>query len=233
MGGHGKSSGQSERDRQPSSAYGEPKSSPEAMRISNPYYQESLSRGDDAYTENCNRCWIAYEENRRGADVEAKPTFNGDTWPRVTECLESAYENIDWKNCTVLTDNSSVDIEGTAQKLLTTMTSEGEGARFGVATSWAGSGAGHVFNAEVVSYSGRGTYVKLIDAQTNEMGNIYFDKDYDSIVTTGIATNYLQSIAPLSGSVVGVRGIEVARIDNLTLTQRARNTALRARGGSY
>lgn len=58
---------------------GAPRSVDTALKTVNPFYSRAYSE----YSENCQRCVVAYEMQRRGYDVEAQPTYQGDKWPQV------------------------------------------------------------------------------------------------------------------------------------------------------
>ena len=115
MGGRGTSSGQSERAQRErgitENDYSTPISSEVATETSNPHYDASVRANDRKYTENCNRCWIAYEEQRKGLECEAQPTFAGDTWPYCSQHMEKAYVGAQWVDCTgtTISDHHSVD----------------------------------------------------------------------------------------------------------------------------
>lgn len=47
-----------------------------ALKTVNPNRNPAYSE----YSENCQRCVVAYELQRRGYNVEAQPTYDGDKW---------------------------------------------------------------------------------------------------------------------------------------------------------
>lgn len=50
-----------------------------AYKDANPNYDRTQTYAE--YTMNCQRCVVAYELRRRGYDVTAQPTYNGDELP--------------------------------------------------------------------------------------------------------------------------------------------------------
>ncbi len=54
----------------------------DAYAGANPYYDDTGSHAE--YNMNCQRCVVAYELRRRGYDVVALPTYQGDNLPRGT-----------------------------------------------------------------------------------------------------------------------------------------------------
>ena len=117
-----------------------------ALKGANPFYAGG-DQGD--YSNNCQRCVVAYEARRRGYDVFAQPTYSGDTLP--------AGDN--WKGAFV---NPKTDHVGastpqkTQQNLENKMKSYGNGSRAIVSIP------GHVFNCENVNGK-----IRYVDAQTN------------------------------------------------------------------
>lgn len=130
---------------------GDPISIQEAVTGANPFYSTRGAEGD--FSENCQRCVIAYELRRRGYDVVALPTYAGDKLPSGNR----------WRGAfrKAKTINVGSTNPVTAQvKLETQMKSFGNGARGIVSIP------GHVFNVENV----RGK-IRYVDAQTNTIYN--------------------------------------------------------------
>lgn len=174
-------SGQEPREQRPkqSGGYGEPRTMQEALRTVNPHYSE-----DYAYQVNCQRCVLAYEEQRKGLNVEAQPNndstlvrqgklphehgaffIDANGLPSSNQYGHSshvnAYEGQSWDR--IPRSNS------TARKvrdLTNALERYGDGARFMISVDWK-NGGGHVFNAEVIN----GTAV-FIDAQSGTVRDI-------------------------------------------------------------
>lgn len=156
--------------------YGSPRSMKDAMETVNPHFGE-----ERAYGINCQRCALAYEEQRKGLAVEAQPNRDkdlvrkgeldyerGSIWsirnyyPDGFEGYANAYEGQHWDTI----DNSG-KASNAVQRLTSALESHGDGARFMVAVTWKGGVDGHVFNAEIVN----GTAV-FVDAQSNKVRDI-------------------------------------------------------------
>lgn len=136
-----------------------PYSPEQAVQNVNPNYSTGWE-----YRQNCQRCVWAYELQRRGYDVEAKPTYTGDTLP----------SNGNWKQLGNLsTDNKNgFDIYGRTYKSEITsinnqMKSWGDGSRAIVRVVWKGRRSGHVFNIE-----NKGGQIIAYDAQPGKKINL-------------------------------------------------------------
>lgn len=122
------------------------------------------------YQENCQRCVWAYELRRRGYDVEALPTFQGDTLPKHGNWRDLGglgRDYYDW----IGMDNHNVTRQTKA--INDKMIEWGDGSRAIVSIAWKGrnkTNTGHVFNIENI-----GGKVRAFDAQSGEEINI---KDY-------------------------------------------------------
>lgn len=112
----------------------------------NPEYSE--------YSENCQRCVIAYEARRRGYDVVAQPTYAGDTLPYgdnyATNFVNAKVESIG--------RNTRASVQSALDNK---MNEYGEGSRAIVSVQWSGASYGHVINVER-----RGGKTIYRDAQT-------------------------------------------------------------------
>ena len=127
---------------------GQPMSIQRAMEGANPYFQ--ASRGSQGnYEENCQRAVVAYELRRRGYDVIAQPTYNGDQLPTGGK-WKGAFQGATDVN---IGDKSP---KKTQQNLEREMKKYGPGSRGIVRIP------GHVFNVE-----NQGGKIRYIDAQTN------------------------------------------------------------------
>lgn len=189
--------------------YGAPRSMQEALRTVNPHFGE-----ERAYEINCQRCVLAYEEQRKGLAVEAQPNRDKDLvkdgqlknergalwgildyYPSGHEGLVNAYEGQTWEALP-----ASRKAENAVSKLTKALESHGDGARFIVFVDWKNSNSSHVFNAEVVD----GTAV-FIDAQSNKVRDI---------------TSTLSS-----ATLEGMWKPRYSRVDNLKLNDHVREWA--------
>ena len=129
---------------------GKPIGVQKAMEGANPFYKGG-AQGD--FSENCQRCVVAYELRRRGYDVIALPTYSSDPLPYGSK----------WKGA--FQKAKTIDVGSTNPKtaqlnLEKQMKSFGNGSRGIVKIP------GHVFNVENIG--GKITY---LDAQTNTIYN--------------------------------------------------------------
>lgn len=130
---------------------GKPLSIEEAVKGANPFYNTSGAEGD--FSQNCQRCVVAYEMRRRGYDVVALPTYAGDKLPggdRWAGAFQKA------KHIKV----GASTPQATQANLEKQMKSFGNGSRGIVKIP------GHVFNVENV-----GGKIRYVDAQTNTIYN--------------------------------------------------------------
>lgn len=170
---------------------GEPLSIAEAYNGANPHFDSSGTYAE--YNMNCQRCVVAYELRRRGYDVVAQPTYNGDPLPYSTKG-----GNARWMGAFQGAKSISVGASRNAtveKNIEKEMNGFGPGSRAIVRVRWQGSHSGHVFNVE--NRNGKITYV---DAQTGKSVNI---KEY------------------LSGS--SPSQTRLVRTDNLRISDRAKN----------
>lgn len=124
---------------------GRPMGMARASEGTNPHYSAEY----DAYSNNCQRCVLAYEARRRGYDVTALPTYHGDLLPYSGDYLKA------------LSDPKIVGVGKSVKKLVAEMQKYGKGARAIIRVHKA-SGRGHVFIAENV-----GGKIWYIDPQLN------------------------------------------------------------------
>lgn len=103
------------------------------------------------YTDNCQRCVIAYELRRRGLDVSAKPCAvdeNGNSLDEDIMFIEeensfgNVFKNPRWISC------GGKTIKGTKKKITDKMALWGDGARAIVSIDWYDGSGGHAFIAE-------------------------------------------------------------------------------------
>ena len=123
----------------------------EAAANANPFYSTRGAEGD--FSENCQRCVVAYELRRRGYDVVALPTYAGDTLPS-----RGRWQGAFQKARTI--DVGSSNPKTAQTNLESQMKSFGNGSRGVVRIP------GHVFNVENV-----GGKIRYVDAQTNTIYN--------------------------------------------------------------
>lgn len=136
---------------------GKPYSIDNALKNVNPNHSYSYSD----FSENCQRCVVAYELRRRGYNVTALPTYQGDTLPVVNGFGNGRWQ-MAFKGAKTIRVGSSSQSK-TQQNLERQMRAFGNGSRAVVRIP------GHVFNVE--NRNGRITYV---DAQ---VGIRYTSKD--------------------------------------------------------
>lgn len=174
-------------------AKGAPNSIAESLIETNPHHSYSAKE----FSENCQRCVVAYELNRRGYDVTALPTYRGDTLKKVVyyNPAKGTYEGR-WKgafrNAKTINVGSNTT-NGVTANIRNQMKSFGDGSRAVVQIFY--KGGGHVFNVE--NNKGRMVYV---EAQTGKIKNI---------------NSTLKSVETMS--------VNLVRTDNLRLSDRARS----------
>lgn len=152
-------------------AKGEPKSIGDSVVEVNPYYNRNFRE----YSENCQRCVVAYELRRRGYDVTAMPTYMGDRLPRIAyfDPKNGIYEGR-WKGAFQGAKSIGVGVPGNTSSAESKVISNiedrmkefGNGARAVVQILYRGGG-GHVFNVE--NQNGRIVYV---EAQAGKLKDI-------------------------------------------------------------
>lgn len=171
-----------------------------ALSGSNPHYNPEFA----AYSMNCQRAVVAYELRRRGYDVTALHTYQGDTLPRAVTIKGEAVLTSRWMGAF---HGAKTDVVGARtrkkaeENLVNKMKSYGEGSRAIVRVQWNNKKGGHVFNAEYKN--GKMLYR---DAQTGEHVNIQ---------------HYLSMARPQS--------VGLIRTDNLKLSYRVRNFVTQTR----
>ena len=114
-----------------------------AVDGANPYYDGTYRE----FSENCQRAVVAYEARRRGYDVTAQPTFEGDTLP---ESNINGSGNGRWQGAFKNAKNENVggkDAKTVQNNIENKMAEYGDGSRAIVRIQWK-NGDGHVFNVE-------------------------------------------------------------------------------------
>lgn len=130
---------------------GKPYSVDNALKNVNPHHSYEYSE----YSENCQRCVVAYELRRRGYNVTALPTYQGDTLPVVNSFGNGRWQ-MAFKGAKTVSVGSSSP-KKTQANLEAKMKSYGKGSRAIVRIP------GHVFNCE-----NSGGKVIYVEAQTGK-----------------------------------------------------------------
>lgn len=165
-----------------------------AAKGANPYYSYAYRE----FSENCQRAVIAYEARRRGYNVTARPTFEGDVLPRHAHTNTDGSVNAHWMGAFQNAKSIYVgakDAQTVRDKIENNMKSFGNGSRAIIQVQWVGGG-GHVFNIE--RRYGR-TY--WVDAQ---VGMRYNPNDVLRVVKTD--------------------KVNLVRTDNLRFSERAKKS---------
>lgn len=134
---------------------GRPMSIENAVRGANPYYDGSYRE----FSENCQRAVVAYEARRRGYNVTAQPTFEGDTLPQGNI---GGKGNGRWQGAFKGAKSESVggkNAQAVQNNIESKMKNYGDGSRAIVKIQWK-NGEGHVFNVER-----KGGKTHYVDAQ--------------------------------------------------------------------
>ena len=178
-------------------AKGRPMSMAEAARGANPYYDGTYRE----FSQNCQRAVVAYEARRRGYNVTAQPTFDGDTLPQVVTAPNGT-KNGRWQGAfrgaktEMVGGRNARDVQANIER---TMSGYGEGARGVIGVQWR-KGGGHVFNVE--RRNGKTHYV---DAQIGARYN---------------PAEILAQVKPGS--------VRLVRTDNLPFSDRAKKSVERS-----
>lgn len=166
-----------------------------ALKTVNPNFSRLYSE----YSENCQRCIVAYELQRRGYDVEAQPTYKGDTWNQSIRIGNTYMDK--WRGAFrhAKTDNVGANSgDKVLKNIAAKMKSFGPGARAVVSINYKGdSHEGHVFNVENV-----GGRVQYVDAQDGYRYNQASMKNLFAITKTNDTT--------------------LTRTDNLRISERSK-----------
>lgn len=160
---------------------GKGKSVADALAKTNPNYSRAYSE----FSENCQRCVVAYELRRRGYDVEAQPTYKGDAWPQVH--VVNGQRLGRWRGAFRHAVTDKVGVRGNNAKaeakvlsnIASKMREYGNGARAVVNIGYRGVGTGHVFSVENV-----GGRIQYVDAQSGQRYNAQSMKNLMHIVDT-------------------------------------------------
>ena len=162
-------------------ARGEPISIDDAVKNTNPHYKE-----DKMWRINCQRVAYAYEMQRRGYQVEAKP--NDNPWDGFGNSYYGGFRHV-FKDQTWTERGELGRTRKTVEKNIRARMAEwGEGARAVITVAWNNGRSGHIFNVE--QRNGR---LVAIDAQPGRRIDL---------------TDYISYAKPSS--------VQISRIDNLT-----------------
>lgn len=164
-----------------------------AVEGANPYFDKTGTYKE--FTENCQRAVVAYEARRRGYNVVAQPTYEGDTLPQANV---GGKGNSRWQGAFKGAKSEQVGARTAAKaqaNVEAKMKEYGNGSRAVLGVQWKGGG-GHVLNVERVN--GKTHYV---DAQ---VGGKYTAKEL------------FNAIKPNS--------VRVVRTDNLKFSDRAKKS---------
>lgn len=171
----------------------------DATLNSNPYYDGSYRE----FSENCQRAVIAYEARRRGYNVTAQPTFEGDNLPNVAYVnSKTGVRNSFWMGAFKGAKPEAVGkttAKATQNALENKMKEYGNGSRAIMQVQWKGGG-GHVINVEY-----KNGKVHYNDAQ---IGAKYKPSQLFSAIKTGAT--------------------QITRTDNLQLSDRAKKSVEQA-----
>ena len=150
---------------------GKPFSMGDATVETNPYHSTSYRE----FSENCQRCVIAYEMRRRGYDVTALPTFAGDKLPQIAyiDTKNNIYSGR-WKGAFQGAKTLDVSASGNntaaerrvMENIENRMREFGPGSRAVIQILYRGGG-GHVFNVE-----NNGGRIQYIEAQAGTIKNM-------------------------------------------------------------
>lgn len=143
----------------------------------NPYYNGDYRE----FSENCQRCVVAYEARRRGYNVVAQPTYQGDQMPHVVRIPGTDVTNGRWQGAFQGAKAESVSAKTSSavnNKINAKMASYGDGSRAVIGVQWKNGSGGHVFIAERKNGT---TY--LIDPQ---VGGRYSSKVFNEVDTSRV-----------------------------------------------
>jgi len=170
-----------------------------AMKNANPYFSRDFSE----YSENCQRCVVAYELRRRGYDVIAQATYAGDKWPQSINVKGVGMDR--WRGAFRHAKTDQVGSGGNNARaearvlsnIASKMKEYGNGSRAVISIGYRGSRVGHVFNVE-----NRGGHIYYVDAQT---GTRYINADMKNLM-----------------KIVDTRSVSLTRTDNLRISDRSK-----------
>ncbi len=116
------------------------------------------------FSQNCQRCVVAYELNRRGYKVMAEPTHKGDKWNKALVKNGNEYQM--WRGAFRHAKTIKIQARNSNQavtNIKNQMKAFGDGSRGVISVEWKQGGSGHVFNVE-----NRKGHILFIDAQSGK-----------------------------------------------------------------
>lgn len=140
---------------------GRPKGMADACLNANPHFDRTMTYKE--FTENCQRCVVAYEMRRRGYDVTAQPTYQNDVLPYGVP-RPDGLRNARWMGAFQGAKPEAIGDSPAALKAA--MQRYGDGSRAILQVQWAGGHSGHVVNVE-----NRGGRILIYDAQIGKRYN--------------------------------------------------------------
>lgn len=151
-----------------------------AAKGANPYYNPAYGE----FSENCQRCVVAYEMRRRGYDVTAQPSYKGDDMGR--QLPYTAANNRKFLKLTGAFKGARTEGVGastgdkTLKNIENKMAGYGDGSRGILTFGWKRGNAGHAINVEY-----KGGKLHFNDAQ---VGGKYDGKALMKAIKTGSVT---------------------------------------------
>lgn len=140
---------------------GRPMGMANAVLNANPHWDPNYTYKE--FTENCQRCVVAYELRRRGYDVTAQPTYQGDLLPTGV-VRRDGLRNGRWMGA--FQGAKPDKIRSTPSALMAKMKEYGNGSRAVLQVVWKGGRSGHVINVEY-----RNGRILLFDPQIGKRYN--------------------------------------------------------------
>lgn len=157
---------------------GAPNSMGDSIVETNPYHSADYKE----FSENCQRCVVAYEARRRGYDVTAQPTFQGDKlnqvayYDRKSDIFRGrwmgAFRDAKPVNVSAKSEN------GVMSNIENQMASYGNGSR-GVVQIFYKGGGGHVFNVEQAN--GKTYYVEAQSGRIKDFARVLRSVDTGNV----------------------------------------------------
>ena len=149
-----------------------------AAEGANPYYNGNYRE----FSENCQRCVVAYEARRRGYNVVAQPTYQGDQLPYGVSVPGKGTANGRWQGAFQGAKSESVSAKtskGVNNQINAKMSQYGDGSRAVIGVQWKNGKGGHVFVAER-----KNGVTYLVDPQ---VGGKYSSKVFDKVGTSRVS----------------------------------------------
>lgn len=154
------------------------------------------------FSQNCQRCVVAYELRRRGYDVTALPTYQGDKLPQIAYVdnknniyaarWRGAFQNAKTVDVSAKGNNPAAE-QKVMDNIAAKMREYGNGARAVVQILYRGGG-GHVFNVE-----NQNGHIAYVEAQVGKIKDM-----------------------PATMRHVKTDSVNLVRVDNLKVSERAK-----------